>query len=435
MTRNFSIQILFGVVSLILVRCSSPVVVDGYTDRTSYQVGDSVTVFLNATDSFSNHSVTLYNVLKKPILDVKADLFPQSPQSDKPWENGFGYQPGFSWEIPDLPSGIYQWENEVPFLIRTQGNCDFQVLYSSNTDLAYNPSGGKSLYGYNSSDQKPAQQVSFHRPGGLPYHSTDILEWFAGETSYSIGYLADSDLESYNQLNRSKLLVIIGHSEYWSRQARLNIDRYVKEGNHLLILGGNTMWWQVRYSDDFTKLIAYKDKADPFWDPLLHTKLWENDTLEYPVIPSIGLSFSFGGYGKREGDGGWDGYKITAPNSPLLIGSGLEQNEILPLPTDEYDGVPLKVASNGTVVVSDSVLKQFYRYEVIGYDRALRGDIAFGVWIVAQKTSSSGKVINVGSTNWCKGGIGGAEGKRFQSLTANMIDRLLSEEEVFSPEK
>ena len=28
-------------------------------------------------------------------------------------------------------------------------------------------------------------------------------------------------------------------------------------GGHALILSGNTMWWQVRYNEDKTKLICY----------------------------------------------------------------------------------------------------------------------------------------------------------------------------------
>ncbi len=53
------------------------------------------------------------------------------------------------------------------------------------------------------------------------------------------------DLEDYSEIAGAKVVVIIGHSEYWTRRARENFDRYVLEGGNALVLSGNTMWWQV----------------------------------------------------------------------------------------------------------------------------------------------------------------------------------------------
>ena len=70
-------------------------------------------------------------------------------------------------------------------------------------------------------------------------------------------------MDDYENIRGAKLLVVIGHSEYWTRTARLNFDRFVDEGCHALVLSGNTMWWQVRYSENKDRMICYKGGNDP----------------------------------------------------------------------------------------------------------------------------------------------------------------------------
>ncbi|MGZ3610970.1 MAG: N,N-dimethylformamidase beta subunit family domain-containing protein [Ktedonobacteraceae bacterium] len=39
-----------------------------------------------------------------------------------------------------------------------------------------------------------------------------------------------------------------GKSEYWTRQARTNIDKFTASGKNLLVFSGNTMYWQTRFN-------------------------------------------------------------------------------------------------------------------------------------------------------------------------------------------
>ena len=101
--------------------------------------------------------------------------------------------------------------------------------------------------------------------------------------------------------------MIVGHSEYWSKEARQNFDRYIDEGNHGIVLSGNTMWWQIRYEENGKKIVCYKyDNVDPIGDPLLETIWWNENQLDYPITSSIGADFDNGGYAHYQ-DNGWDG--------------------------------------------------------------------------------------------------------------------------------
>jgi hypothetical protein len=250
-----------------------------------------------------------------------------------------------------------------------------------------------------------------------------------------VSYLSDFEMDDYTNLASAKLLNIIGHSEYWTRQARINFDRFVSEGKNVLILSGNTMYWQVRYSEDKNQLICYRDAdQDPEPNPLLKTVSWNTPFLRFPIISSIGADFDHGGYGRDSiAQGGWNGYKIVSNNSPLLEGLGLNAGDILSLPTVEYDGVPIaSFNSNGYPIINTAALG-FWKSEIIGFNPTTRNGIkTAGTFAALQKTTTSGKIINVGSTDWC--GMKAVDGNpTLRALTLQMIQKLLRNEEIFSP--
>jgi len=273
--------------------------------------------------------------------------------------------------------------------------------------------------------------VSFNR-SSIPVNAP-FFYWLAG-LGYNINYVADFDLDDYNQIKNSTAVLLSGHSEYWTRAARLNFDRFVNEGGHALILSGNTMWWQVRYLADYTNMICYKDALlDPESDPLLKTLNWDRDELHYSILSSIGADFSRGGYGLQD-DGGWDGFKINTPGSPLLKGLGLKKGDTLSLPSGEYDGAPVLAFDANGYPVLDSVQLNFKKIELIGFDKGSRaGKETIGTFIVFQKSASSGIIMNAASYGWCSSdGMGGASGNSIKTITRNAIDILLKNESVFS---
>src|SRR5580765_1317105 len=103
-----------------------------------------------------------------------------------------------------------------------EGYTTVTVVYPSNTINAYNPAGGKSLYGFNSSESMASMIVSFLRPMDSLVEKEECIEclkWFPSLTHIKINYVADIDLDDHLSL-QSKVIVVIGHSEYWTRKAR-----------------------------------------------------------------------------------------------------------------------------------------------------------------------------------------------------------------------
>ena len=186
---------------------------------------------------------------------------------------------------------------------------------------------------------------------------------------YRFRYVADIDLEDFNELSDAKLLVIIGHSEYWTRRAREHFDRFVLEGGNALILSGNTTRWRVRDSDDQTQLICYTECPDPIQDPLLKTVNWTDGLLRYPIVPSIGADFPRGGYGIDYPDKGWNGFRVLVLESPVFRGVSVGRGDIIAMPSVEYDGAPLfdRPVTDGEPRLDPDALGED-RAELIGYD-------------------------------------------------------------------
>ena len=346
-------------------------------------------------------------------------------------EAGYDFNPTVKFLVPlTLVSGIYLIENQAPFIIKTREPVDVTVVYPVNTVNAYNLNGGKSLY---STNNRPSR-VSFLRPMTLQSQATYCLKWLPSLKDIKIGYISDPDLDENSSIEHSKIILLPGHSEYWTRQARLNFDNFIMSGRHAIILSGNTMWWQVRYSDDQKYLICYKDvNLDPISDPLLKTITWDLDLLQYSIMSSIGADFNHGGYGLQI-DYSWNGFKICTPGSPLLQGSGLNKGDILSFPSGEYDGSPLLgFDTNGFPQVDEGALN-FEKIELIGFDKGSRnGKETIGTFVVFQKSSSSGIVINAASYGWCAStGMGGNSGGTIKQITLNAINLLLMNKSVFS---
>ena len=405
--------------------------IDGYLDKTSYYPAEAAILYINSRYPSSSTSIDIYNVNDLIVHSFSGNIFSQNIQNEEPWTNGYGYEETLRFFIPSLSSGLYFikiGENgwKIPFIIKTSDYVDAIIVYPSNTINAYNKREGYSFY----TDPK-APILSFLRPQKLPSFSIPFFEWAEIE-NFNFGYITDYDLDNMDNFSNSNILIIPGHNEYWSRNARENFDDFVDSGNDAIVLSGNTMWWQVRYENKGEQLVCFKVQGeDPIDDPLLETILWTSSQLEYPIISSIGADFNGGGYGLKFDDLGWDGYKIILPQSPLFEGINIENNQVLSIPTTEYDGAPLSgFLDDGTPIINNDLLG-FYRIELLGYDISYRGGNKYPTFIAFQKNELSGTIINTASTNWCSDGIDGIDGDNIKIITFNMINLLLQGESIF----
>jgi hypothetical protein len=429
----FSFIVILGLLSSCMPT-ESPVQ-DGYCDKVSYVPGDTVFLHLNGKRDCET-TVHLNDLSGNAVGTTAVDLRVEKFHNSQPWKHGFGYEISGSFVVPiGLESGIYRWEDKIPIVIREAvPKAKIIVVYDSNTGIAYSDAGGKSLYKSNlPDDTEKANVVSFQRPHQVFNYAFHFLHWFTNvDDEYDIAYISNFEMESYENLAAANLLILAGHSEYWTRKARTNFDRFVDAGGNAMVLSGNTMWWQVRYSDDHTQMICWNSmQDDPEPDTILKTLTYDTEALRFPTLPSIGLDFVSGGYGADSG--GFGGYKIINPTSPLFNGLCYNYGDTLHCRTSEYDGLPISGFNQNDDPIIDSSALNFYRYELLGFDRAFRVDEGIGAFVLYQKSESAGIVINAGTTNWGeKAAFTGKSGFAIRLITLNMINSLLNDRKVFT---
>ena len=336
-----------------------------------------------------------------------------------------------------------------------------QVLYPSYTVAAYNTHGGRSLYvatpaqrvrdalGHIASGDAGAawrslrvasagraRAVSLSRPENgthARFHAAFFAS-LARQDTLRYGVLRDEDLDAALPPSM-RVLVVAGHSEYWTRAARRAADAFVARGGHLVVLSGNTAWWQARREGDSLVVVRVWD-ADARAPDSLRTVTWGDPRLGYPIEPSFGAAFPYGGYGDGE-DAGWDGFRILEPRSPLLGGVVLRADSVVRVVTREFDGVPVRWTGGawgrGRPLVLAGPLG-VARAELVGYDLGQRfGRPTLGALAVTQRTPTSGIVVHAGSTDWCGDrGWNGPDSLAIRQITRNALRRLLRGEPVFS---
>ena len=411
----------------------SKVFLDGYTNQTSYLPGDVANVYIESLSTLEC-GLSIYDAKGTLAFVSDVNLYPQTKSTTEPWKYGFNFSIFSEVKVPsDLASGVYFIEKQIPLIVKSQAPADVTVVFPVNTIGAYNSSGGKSLYNFNSSNSEASHVVSFLRPLADDTEKdrcNECIKWFPSLSDLKINYVSDQDLDDYTSFSGSKVLVVTGHSEYWTRKARYNFDKFVNAGGHSVLLSGNTMWWHVRYSDARDQLICYKDALlDPEPDQTMKTILWTEPSLNFPIAKSIGADFNGGGYGLKV-DNGWDGYKIANPKSPLFEGLNLNRGDIIRLPSGECDGAPINGFDADGFPILDNKYN-FVKYELIGFDKGSRGGAeTYPTFIAMKATTTSGIIINMGACDWCSSsGVGQSNVK---TITRNAIKKLVTGSPVFS---
>ncbi len=391
---------------------------DAYVDQLAYNEGDSLILYAHSTEKDSSH-LYLYDIGGH----IQDSLFfsPQAQEiGDNPAVEGFGFKGNALYRVPLLKPGLYTWEKVAPFIIRGLENAPISILYPSNTIQAYNIRGGKSFY---SMFSEASDTISFMRPTfpAISFMIAPMLEWLY-QQDYPLRFITDMDLESSSILDSTQLLVIIGHSEYWTEKARATFDAYVDQGGNALILSGNTLWWKVRYSPDKKQLICFKNGNDPLESPKDRTGNWA-DHLGKDPLSSIGVSFGLGGYGRKY-PVSKDGFTLLDTTHILFREWDYQGTPFIHVPTKEYDGQYVLYENEQPILDSSRI--SFHRFKLLGYDRASHGyDMGTASIMLVQKTDSSGVILNFPSTDWCSPyGMGGKDGEKIKAITERAIEFL-----------
>ncbi len=82
------------------------------------------------------------------------------------------------------------------------------------------------------------------------------------EQGYAYDLISDVDWHrDPGQLRGYKVLMIVGHNEYWSLPMYRSAENFMRSGGNLLVLSGNTLGWRVSFDDDCTIMECRKVDA------------------------------------------------------------------------------------------------------------------------------------------------------------------------------
>jgi len=228
-----------------------------------------------------------------------------------------------SWSVPaGAVSGIYiakltysgsGGSSHIIFVVRKDGtNADLMFKTSDATWQAYNVYGGNSLYvGTAPFANGHAAKVSYNRPlitraggggGGVaedgPFNAEyPMLRWLE-RNGYDVTYRTDVDMkrDAFAYSTRYKVLMSVGHDEYWSAEARSKFEAARTAGVHLAFFSGNEVYWKTRFEASIDgantsnrTLVCYKEGTlgenvcNGACDPTTTwTGLWRDGGAAYP---------------------------------------------------------------------------------------------------------------------------------------------------------
>jgi hypothetical protein len=390
----------------------------GYADRTSVAQGSSIN-FRIATSS-TPFAVEVVNLASPDtVLRTIPNLTSAPRDCTGLSSDGCNWPVTMTLDVPaNWPSGYYAARFPTAFGVKyiffvvkaavPGSTAKTLIAVSTHTYLAYNLFGNLNVYPSNSPNR--IGEVSYDRPyhdnaglGRFPRWDKQFLD-FTVANNIPIEVATDSDLEDPTLLARYNLLVLIGHSEYWTATARANVETFSANGGHIAVFGGNTLWWQVRLADQGRTMLAYKEAAR---DPLnginnsLLTVNWFTEPVNRPENLLFGASFRHGGYTNRARNLPVEqrvGYTVTEPTSWVFEGLNLQAGaQFGKLAAGaETDGVIFNCGGNGLALAPDGSDGTPLNYHILATVPAEAGYGTIGLFTNAQ----GGVVFNAATQDW-----------------------------------
>lgn len=296
--------------------------------------------------------------------------------------------PAYGIDLPrDWPAGVYVVHLEekgapevhiamadaaVLFVLRGDGASELLYKIPLATYNAYNHAGGGCFYDRPPrSLDPPGARLSFRRPGigiGGPvfgaadfYDPASPRQTFAHWDARFIAWLHQkghtpefcTDLDIHADpglLDRYRLLLSVGHDEYWSEPMRDGVEAFGRRGGNIAFFSANVCWWRIHLVDNDSAMVCHQggpEGARDHW--------WASTGVARPEDALSGASY-------RHGGGWWDGpreaagYRVQDAGHWVFDGTGLRQGDrfgastLPPLVGYECDGAPLDSfdAASGT---------------------------------------------------------------------------------------
>jgi hypothetical protein len=371
--------------------------IEGYTDQTSVAPGESLGFYVSTDAPAFRILISREGSGSQIGYEVNDLPGAEHPVPPTAYADGCGWPESCRMEVPaDWPSGVYRarlvatvprgeftrWcdrsaEHSVLFVVRSAApgaTSPILMQLTTNTYQAYNFWGGRSLYAYHSMERLRASRVSFNRPGlgyyghcTFPHWERQFVQW-AEANGIALEYACGYDLEARPELlGHYRLIIGVGHDEYWSGRMRENAEAYLEAGGNFGLFSGNSVNWQVRFEDEGRTMRCHKEVTDD--DPAyMAGRLRELTTqfcapeVGWPENSFTGLGWNQGGYHLSHGQhmDGTGAYTVRRADHWVFEGTGLKDGDtfggaytIVGYETDgclyeERDGRPYPTGADGT---------------------------------------------------------------------------------------
>ncbi len=390
--------------------------------------------------------------------------------------------PAYEFEIPrDWPSAVYIAHLDAPdgipfdlamtsaaalFVVRGEGNGGGdggKLLYKIPlaTYHAYNATGGGCFYvNQPRSQEPPGARVSLHRPGGgiggetwgaLDHYDTSsprqtVAHWDARfirwllQNGYAPEFCTDFDIHHDPALcSRYRLLLCVGHDEYWSEATRDHVEAFVGQGGNVAFFGANLCWWRIHVVDDGAAMVCHQGGPRGALD-----RWWPQTGARRPEDALTGLSYRHGG-GWWDGPRETEGYVVQEPDHWAFAGTGLCKGDTFggnttpPLVGYECDGAPLESfdKTRGRITLSPDAQRcatppgfQVLAAGLLGsgwQERPPREMHAANEGIHTATMgvfTRTGTVFSAGTTDWAQV-LASGQDARVGIITRNVIEHLL----------
>lgn len=435
---------------------------EGYTNQLSYAPGETVNFHVSSQPQNFNVQIARVGAERQVVWSKEGVEGREHPIPPDASSRGCGWPVTLSVKVPaEWKSGYYSArlegtlpdgkpaKSDVFFVVRPAEpgkNAKVLIELSTNTYNAYCNWGGYSLYAYNGRYKVQGRRVSFDRPiaGQFDRWELPFVQW-AEKNGYALDYCVNSDLEFHPELlAHYKLVLSVGHDEYWSAPMRDHLEQFIAKGGNVAFFSGNTCCWQVRSEEKGRALVCWKQsyKDDPLYatgDHRLLSSLWSHHLVKRPENQLTGVGFLWGGYRKSHGQFMTEPAEFTAhrPDHWLFAGTDLKKGDVFGAKEGKYkvvgyecdgcelewkDGLPYPTHRDGTpkdFTVVATCPARWHPDDSDWYERWEKGRT--GNAVVGTYTNG-GTVVTVGTTDWSHGLRGGDPA--VTRITKNVLDRL-----------
>jgi hypothetical protein len=441
-------------------------IIEGYATPLSVRPGEEVEFHVSGGDLGYRVEIARVGAERKVVWSKDGLRSIEKPIHDNASSHGCSWPVSFTLTVPkEWKSGYYaarltatgfpgeKPSSELFFVVRAaQPGKDSKILLqlSTNTYNAYCNWGGYSLYAFNGRNGVQGRRVTFERPiaGEFARWELPFVQW-AERAGYKFDYAVNEDLEFHPEmLQHYKLVLSVGHDEYWSAPMRDHLEKFIENGGNVAFFSGNTCCWQVRAEDDGRVLTCWKQsfREDPYFkrdDHSLLSTLWSHHLVKRPENTLTGVGFLHGGYHMSHGQymNGPGSYTVHRPEHWLFEGTNLKRGDafgagnapdgkrykVVGYECDGCelawnDGVPSPTHRDGTPKTLEVLATSPARWHPDDcewyekWEKGHEGHSVVGVY------TRGGTVVTVGSTDWSHGLHG--QDPAVMRITKNVLDRL-----------